>query len=275
MPRSCLACTVRSCGLPLARRERTFACAAGHSYDVARSGYVNLLQPQDRRSSTPGDSTAVVEARSSLLAAGVGRLIVDRFVDRAAELELDEGPTVVELGSGSGDVIGEFARKRSIVGIGIDISRAAAAHAARRFPEVTWVVTNADRRLPLLDRSVDLILSLHGRRNPDECARSLIPSGFLLVAVPAEDDLVELRALVQGAEITRDRREPLLAAHQPSFRLVEQLTVRTRQHLPRESLLSLLLVTYRGGRATASARAKTLTMLEVTLASHIFLFSPR
>jgi 23S rRNA (guanine745-N1)-methyltransferase len=241
---------------------------------VARSGYVNLLQPQDRRSRAAGDSKAAVEARSRLLASGVGRLIVDRFVDRAARLELDEGAPVVELGSGSGDVIGDLARKRSITGIGIDISRSAAEHAARRFPAITWVVTNADRRLPLLDRSVDLILSMYGRRNPSECLRSLSPSGFLLVAVPAEDDLVELRALVQGDELRRDRRETVLAAHLPLFNLVDQLTVRTRQPLERESLLSLLLGSYRGRRTAQAARAETLSTLEVTLAADVFLFTP-
>jgi 23S rRNA (guanine745-N1)-methyltransferase len=137
------------------------------------------------------------------------------------------------------------------------------------------VVTNADRRLPLLDGSVDVILSLYGRRNPLECARSLARSGFLLVGVPADDDLVELRTLVQGHGIPRDRRETLLAEFLPSFRLLDQFTVRTRQPLVGESLVKLLLVTYRGGRPALAARAAALTTHEVTMAAEIFLFSPR
>jgi 23S rRNA (guanine745-N1)-methyltransferase len=275
VPPSCLACTVRSCGLRLEPRERTLSCPAGHSYDVARSGYVNLLQPQDRRSRSAGDPKAVVDARWRLLAAGIGRPIVDGFVQRAAELELPECAPVVELGSGSGDVVAELARRRPITGIGLDISRVASEHASRRFPSLTWVVTNADRRLPLLDQSVELILSLYGRRNPTECVRSLTRSGFLLVAVPAEDDLVELRALVQGDGIVRDRRQTVLAAHLPSFRLIDQVTVRTKQQLERESLMNLLLITYRGGRDATVGRAQALTTLEVTLASDLFLFTPR
>ena len=43
-----LLCPVRNCHLPLARDGRRLVCAGGHSFDVARSGYVNLLQPQDK-----------------------------------------------------------------------------------------------------------------------------------------------------------------------------------------------------------------------------------
>jgi 23S rRNA (guanine745-N1)-methyltransferase len=58
-----LLCAVRSCHLPLAREGRRFVCPKGHSFDIARSGYINLLQPQDRRSKDPGDSAAAAAYR--------------------------------------------------------------------------------------------------------------------------------------------------------------------------------------------------------------------
>jgi SAM-dependent methyltransferase len=163
-----LACTVRDCGLPLQKREREYVCEYGHTFDIARSGYLNLLQPQDRRSSNAGDSKDAIAARASLLAAGVGRALVNAVAAKAAALDLPDDPVVVDLGSGSGDAIAALAERRSVVGVGIDLATAAAEHAARRFPSHTWVVANADRRLPLLDRSVHLLLSLYGRRNPEE-----------------------------------------------------------------------------------------------------------
>jgi 23S rRNA (guanine(745)-N(1))-methyltransferase RlmA-like protein len=42
---SMLICPVRGCHLPLMRQERRLLCERGHSFDVARSGYINLLQP--------------------------------------------------------------------------------------------------------------------------------------------------------------------------------------------------------------------------------------
>ncbi len=275
LARAPLACSVRRCGLPLERRGAAFHCARGHAYDAARSGYVNLLQPQDRRSRSAGDSKAAVDARARLLAAGVGRRVLEAAVRRAAALELGEHAVVVDLGSGSGEALATLSRLRSITGIGIDLSTRAADHAARHFPHLTWVVANADRRLPLLDRSVGLVLSLHARRNPAECARVLVPAGFLLVAVPSRDDLIELRALVQGQRIERRRADPLLAEHEPFFSLLDRFSVREQQRLERGSLLDLLRVTYRGERRSTAKQVAALASLEVTLASELFLFVPR
>ncbi|HEY9466264.1 MAG TPA: methyltransferase domain-containing protein [Vicinamibacterales bacterium] len=268
-----LACGVRGCALPLLRRDRTFVCAAGHSYDVARSGYVNLLQPQDRRSADAGDSRVAIEARASLLAAGVGRALIDAVASRAAFLNLPEAPVVTDLGCGSGDALAALT-SRAGLGVGIDLSVAAIERAARHFPDRTWVVANADRRLPLLDRSIDLVMSLHARRNPVETARVLSPTGVLLIAVPASDDLIELREVVQGERVERDRSDVVLKEHE-LFALVDRSAVRETREFDRDGLLKLLRGTYRGVRHGAAERVAALTRMTVTLASEIFAFRLR
>src|SRR6266581_4620206 len=62
-----LLCPVRNCRMALAREKRRVLCPRGHSFDIARSGYINLLQPQDRRAKSPGDSAEVVAARRRFL----------------------------------------------------------------------------------------------------------------------------------------------------------------------------------------------------------------
>jgi len=270
-----LACTVRECGLVLERRERTFVCARGHSYDIARSGYVSVLQPQDRRSTSAGDSGAATDARARLLASGVGTTILNRFVEQAASLELGPEPAVVDLGSGSGDVLGALARQRPIVGVGIDLSKAAAERAARRFPDVTWLVANADRQIPILQSSVALALSFHGRRLPDECRRVLVPGGFLLIAVPGDDDLVELRTRVQGGARARGRGEKLVAEHASQFTLLDRSEMREHHHLAGDALRDLLAGTYRGARISGAHKVCALDELDVTLVSDVFLFQAR
>jgi 23S rRNA (guanine745-N1)-methyltransferase len=269
-----LCCTVRQCARPLTRGARAWTCAGGHSFDIARHGYVNLLQPQDRRSLAAGDSKDVVQARARLIAAGVGNTLVDTVLAMLASRALG-GVTVAELGSGCGDALAAIAAARSIDGIGIDISTAAAEHAARRFPHLTWVVANADRRLPLADCSVDVALSLHARRNPGECARVLRPGGLLVVAVPASDDLIELRAAVQGKAIDQPRFESLVEAHAPHFALLEHRTARERRALDPTALRALLDTTYRGGRKRVSQRLESVAGLEVTLASEVALLASR
>ncbi len=270
-----LACPVRGCGEPLAREGRAFACPRRHSFDVARSGYLNLLQPQDRRSTNAGDSREAVEARTRLLAEGIGVAALEAVVTRAAGVELPEHPTVVDLGCGGGELLGALSMRRPIVGVGIDLSTFAIDAAARRYPHLTWIVANADRRLPLIDRSAALVLSLNGRRRPDETARILRADGHLLIALPAADDLIELRAAVQGAGVERDRVGAVIEAHAEHFTLVERATVRDTRIVTAEQAGDLLLGTYRGRRASQAARATGLQTMAVTLSVEILRFARR
>ena len=264
-----LACSVRGCGLPLERRERVFACSAGHSFDIARSGYVNLLQPQDRRSPEAGDSKAAVEARAALDRAGVGRTLLDALIDKIAALDLPPGPIALDLGAGSGEMLGRLCRDRSITGVGIDLSVAAVDLASRRFPALTWIVANADRRLPIRDRSVDVVLSVHGRRNPSESARVLKEAGVLIVALPAPDDLIELRAVVQGQGIERDRMASMLDEHAGHFEIIERFQARDEHVLEPEALVNLLQSTYRGARFASWMRVAAIEPMAVTMSSNV------
>lgn len=275
MAESLLACTVRGCGRPLSRSGRALVCDNGHSYDVARSGYVNLLQPQDRRSLAAGDSKDVVAARSRLLDAGIGRAVVDAVVEIVASHSLPEQAVAVDLGSGSGHMLAAVAARTGVDCVGIDISVFATEHAARSNPGLTWVVANADRRLPLLDASTSIVLSMHGRRNPEECARGLAPGGWLVVAVPAPDDLIELRAAVQGSGVERDRVETLIAAHTPLFEVVDRRLVQERHHLEADVLGDLMKITYRGARRGQAPAIGGLTAMDVTFASELVVFKRR
>jgi len=268
-----LACTVRGCDRPLAREERRLICAAGHTFDIARSGYVSLLQPQDRRSRVPGDAPEAVAARARLLEAGVGRAVIDAIVARVPATS--DTLVAADLGCGSGELLGALAATRDVCGIGIDLSTAAAETAARRFPSLTWIVANADRRLPLLDASVDLVLSLNARRNPGECARVVKPDGRLVVGVPANDDLRELRLALHGQALHLDSADAIFEEYADGFAVVERLTTRTRHRLEVDALRDLLRSTYRGARASAAARVETLDALEVTIATDVFVMRKR
>ncbi len=274
MTDSPLACTVRNCGLPLARRESAYRCPAGHSFDIARSGYVNLLQPQDRRSLKAGDSKAAVESRAALERAGVASALIAAVIEKL-RAEMRAGAVAVDLGSGSGEMLGRLSAAQPITGVGLDLSTAAVESAARRYPKLTWVVANADRRLPLQDACVDVVLSIHGRRNPPECARVLTSGGLLAVALPAPDDLIELRTLVQGQGSERDRVEGMLHEHESGFELVERVSTRERHRLERSVLLDLLRGTYRGARFKLSDRVDAVREMEVTVSSELCVLKRR
>jgi 23S rRNA (guanine745-N1)-methyltransferase len=192
---------------------------------------------------------------------------------------------VVDLGCGAGDMLGrmEASIRRPVKGrptdegraIGIDLARAAVARAAKAWPTATWIVANADRRLPLLEGSVALVASVHARRNPVECARVLKAGGWLLVTVPAPDDLIELRASLLGARVERDRAALVIAEHDAHFTLERHHEHRERLTLDASQLGDVLTGTYRGARNAVRADRAALEALTVTLASEILLFRTR
>src|SRR6056297_2637804 len=208
-----LRCTVRDCSEILYQQDASLRCAAGHHFDRAKEGYWNLLQPQDRKSSNPGDADAAVLARRRWLQRGYMHGLTDTlrsWVDTIATTE--PGPTVrtMDLGCGEGSFGLALFPQDAAGYCGIDLSKRAIKLAARLWQPATWVLANADRILPAADNSVDRIVSLFGRRPAAQIARVLKNNGVAIVAVPGEDDLIELREQVQQAGHRRRRWEAVV-----------------------------------------------------------------
>ena len=66
---------------PLMTDELSLVCQHGHTFDVARQGYVNLLSPKDKRSKDPGDSKEMVYARAAFLNADFYQPLADACLD--------------------------------------------------------------------------------------------------------------------------------------------------------------------------------------------------
>jgi 23S rRNA (guanine745-N1)-methyltransferase len=268
MSMSLLICPVRGCGEPLTRHERAWVCPRGHGFDVAKSGYVNLLQPQDRRSAQPGDPPEAVAARRRLLDAGYGEPLLAALREEIAGLGLPAEAAVLDVGCGEGYYLGNLAAASAFAAHGVDLAAAAIDLAARRYPATTgttWTVANADRSLPYATGSFDLVLSIDARLNPAEMRRVLKPGGRLLVAVPGSDDLGELRAAVLGEEVAKERLESAVARLAADFALTARRTIRATARLPPAALRDALAATYRGGRESRRERIAALPEMAVTL----------
>ena len=233
-----LLCTVRECGEALIRDGRRMVCPRGHSFDIARSGYVNLLQPQERRSKNPGDTAEAVAARRRLHDRGVSRALLHGIVSTACVVGRD---VVLDAGCGEGFYMGTMAQEIGCRGVGVDISIPAVEAAARKYPEgCQWVVANADRMVPCPDEAFTLVLSITARMNVSEFRRVLGPDGRLLVALPSPDDLVELRG--KGRE---DRVARTVEEFSGQFVLSKQERVTTSAELDAPGVADVLHSIYR------------------------------
>ena len=273
-----LACPVRRCGASLAPSEKgALVCANGHAFDVARSGYVNFLQPQDRRSKNPGDSREAAAARRRLAEAGFETSMWNALAEELATLDglSDRGSgtlAVADVGCGEGYFLGSLAAGRPMDAYGLDISSPAIEMAARKYPGPTWLVANADRFLPWQDGSVDAVLSITSRRNAGECHRVLTVSGRLIVAVPAEDDLIELREALMGVGTRKDRAAAVIEELAPFFEIVSRRSLRRRDRVAAAHVQDLLATTCRGGRPSRRAQADALGDMDLTFSREVLVF---
>jgi 23S rRNA (guanine745-N1)-methyltransferase len=231
-----LLCSVRDCHLRLVRQERRMLCPRGHSFDIARSGYINLLQPQERRAKRPGDTPEAVAARRRLHDLGVTEGLRLAIAEAVAVTPND---VVLDAGSGDGFYLGTLHCETGFDAHGIDISIPAVDAAARRYPGCEWVVANADRVVPYADESFSVVLSITARMNPGEFRRVLRPAGRLLVAVSAPDDLIELRG--SG----RDRVAQTLDRFAHGFTLIDKRRISTCADLDASAVRDVLVSIYR------------------------------
>ena len=234
-------------------------CSRRHSFDVARSGYVNLLQPQERRSKQPGDAAAAVAARRRLHDRGVTRPLLDGI---SKLMNASARDVVLDAGCGDGFYLGMLAQESGCDAHGIDISIPAIDAAAKRFPECEWIVGNADRFVPYADRSFSIVLSITSRMNAGEFRRVLRDDGRLLAAIPAPDDLIELR----GAG--RDRTARTVETFKRGFKLIEKRRVSTVADLNAAAVHDVLVSIYR------PMRSKPVEAMRVTFSLDLLLFRP-
>lgn len=237
------------CRQPLARDARTWRCPAGHAFDVAREGYVNLLPVQQRHSRRPGDNPAMVRARHDFLAAGHYAPLRAALLDIAGPLAPRR---LLDIGCGEGWYTAALATLAEET-VGIDIAKDAVRLAARQYPDVTWLVAGS-ARLPAGDGSVDLVTALFSPVSAAEAGRVLTADGHLLLALPAADHLQALRAALFD-EVRPHDPGKALAMLGDAFVLQAQVDVRFALQLDQTALRNLLAMTPYAWRATPQKRA--------------------
>jgi 23S rRNA (guanine745-N1)-methyltransferase len=256
-----LACPV--CGGGLTGADGSARCAEGHSFDYARSGYLNLTRATGGRARS-GDTAAMIEARAAFLGAGhyepiaaaVAKAAIAGAAPSAASMpapaEPDAGPpatkVLAEIGSGTGYYLAAVTgalRERALgpgCAVGIDLSKAAAAHAARRHPDLRFVVADVEAGIPLRDAGADVVLSVFSPRPGGELGRVVRPGGELVVAFAGDRHLGRLRERLRLMDVHEGKLERLSERLEPWFDPVSAEAVEYEVKLGAEDARHLALM---------------------------------
>ena len=278
-PAHILACPVCEASLTadLHNQPRSCRCSNGHSFDVARQGYINLLLAHHKRSRAPGDSADMVIARRQFLAQGYYQPISDAF-NAFVSSSLPNGCThMADVGCGEGyysdRLYQEFSHRFGAFNLyGVDISRDAVKHACARNRDIWWLVASGGR-LPLHQGQLDALVSLFTPVMPDGWRKTLKTGGSALLVTSGADHLIELRQHLYS-EIRNQVFDPVPQLQDGGFVCQQQQPFKCQVHIPANALGDLLTMTPHGWRASAEARQQVLDLpgLDVTLDVNFYHF---
>ena len=213
------------CGETLIAEGGSYRCAARHSFDIARQGYVNLLT--GKHGAQHGDNKEMLLARRAFLSAGYSAPLVEAVAETAARY----APPicrVLDAGCGECHYTAAIAKRLAERGIdatilGVDISREALALGARQNPNLALAVASI-YRLPLADESVDMLFEIFAPHSGEEFARVLRPRGKLIMVIPGARHLFGLKEILYKTPYENEVADTAL----PDFNLLNEENVEGR-----------------------------------------------
>ena len=247
------------CAQALERKERSFVCEKGHSFDMARQGYVNLLPVQNKHSAQPGDTKEQVSARRAFLEGDFYLPIVEALCTLAKKHNC-QGP-ILDAGCGEGWYSSRLAAALGADMIGLDISKEAVRAAAGRYKGPLWMCASA-AHIPVEDQSVGLLTSLFAFTAPEEFKRVLRQDGAFVQVLAAQDHLLGLKSIVYP-ELKLKEKDSV--PELPGFRLAESLPVKFTFTVTGDQVQNLLYMTphvYRIGKEGADRLRNTQTLTD-------------
>lgn len=209
------------CQSPLLPYNLSVKCDKGHTFDVHKKGYINLLLAHQKNSKAPGDDAQMVASRRRFLEQGYYQALAEKIAQRARQW-LPSNASLWDAGCGEGYYTNTIAQINPGFELyGLDISKPA-IQSASRYKQVNWCVASSSHP-PYLNESFDAIVSVFSRVDALPFYRVLKPSGSVLLAVPDSDHLLNLRKLIydtvrpydtskhlsyfdQGFELTNEER---------------------------------------------------------------------
>ena len=229
------------CKLPLEAAGRSVHCTNGHSFDIAREGYVNLI-PSKAPRNLQGDSAEMVRARQAFLARGLYQPLATAICDVVAA----HAPrAVADIGCGEGYYLRQLALAPGMDRAqlyGTDISKAAVAAAAKRDDRSAYAVADTNQFIPLGSTSMDVAMCVFAPRNPVEFARIIRSGGQLIVAIPGTNHLESVRERFSLIGIESDKTLKITEQLR-DFELSKTRTIATELTLDQVTLRELLEMT--------------------------------
>lgn len=220
-------------------------CRNNHTFDIAKQGYVNLL---NRLAPTNYDKQ-LFHARQKIMTTSnlytelhkkIAEKITKKIVAR------DSPSIMLDAGCGEGShlqKIIEQTENNTIQGIGLDISKEGILLAAKTYKQPIWFVGDL-ANIPLNNQSCHFILNILSPANYVEFKRILRTDGLIIKVIPGKSYLKELREVVFVNETKANyKNEQITSLFKQHFEMVDELYITDSVTLSGEQLKYLVEMT--------------------------------
>ncbi len=244
------------CGKELLRKDRVFTCENGHSFDLAKEGYVNLLCGKQKSGERRGDNAEMAKSRRDFLSKGYYSCLSDALIS----LSKDLSGNALDICCGEGWYTEKLAEASSLSFFGFDLSKEMVRLAAKRKSPSFFFVANL-ASIPLKNESIDFAMHLFAPWNEDEFSRILKSGGTLVSVTPGKSHLFGLKKVVYGKPYLNEETPP----PHTSLTLTDRITVKDEITLEcGEDIKNLFMMTPYAYKSPKDGVARLFSLSELT-----------
>lgn len=195
-----LTCPV--CGNKLTRCAAAIRCETGHSFDMAKEGYVNLLRAT-KSGDLIGDDKLSARSRRDFLNCGYYAPLKDEL----CRIFADKEGALLDICCGEGYYTAALGENPNLQVYGFDISREMVRLAAKRGNGTYFVANMAN--IPVAAECMDFCTHLFAPFNESAFSRVLKPGGRLFTVLPGKYHLWGLKRALYDTPYENDEKLPV------------------------------------------------------------------
>lgn len=229
--------------------RKSLVCSNQHCFDLAKSGYINLISGSVRP--TKYDKK-MFQSRQAICESG----FFDQMIECVLQTVRDDirnknakQYNILDAGCGEGSHLADLVKGLSlttpceVMGVGLDISKEGCLLASRKYPGLIWCVADLARS-PFMKRQFDVIVNILSPSNYMQFSRMLRDDGILIKIVPGSDYLKELRQAFYGQTARQTySNEDVIRHFDLHFSTVVTRQIQYRKDLDQNSLQHLICMT--------------------------------
>ena len=201
MLRMCMDLLCPVCKEILIKDINRYHCVNGHSFDIAKEGYVNLLR-SGKSGDRIGDDKVSARCRRDFLNKGYYKILQDHLTSLFDQCQ----GSLLDICCGEGYYTSALAENENLQVYGFDISREMVRLAAKRGGVACFVANLAS--IPVSDASFDYAVHLFAPFQEAEFHRILKNNGRLYTVVPGSHHLYGLKQALYETPYTNDEKLP-------------------------------------------------------------------